>query len=94
MLLPGQLLLIPILLLDEPTAALDAEAEQQVMQSIRTVSARRTTFLITHRLSTLVASDKVIYLVNGRIVEMGTHGKLLAQGGLYAKAALSEEVRA
>jgi len=81
----------PILLLDEPTAALDSEAEQQVMQSIRTVSAHRTTFLITHRLSTLVASDRVIYLVNGRIVEMGTHGKLLAQGGLYAKAVLSEE---
>lgn len=82
----------PILLLDEPTAALDTEAEQQVMQSIRTVSAQRTTFLITHRLSTLVASDRVIYLVNGHIVEMGTHGQLLAQGGLYAKAVLSEEV--
>lgn len=84
----------PILLLDEPTAALDAEAEQQVMQSIRTVSAHRTTFLITHRLSTLVASDRVIYLVNGRIVEMGTHGTLLKQGGLYAKTVLSEEVGA
>ena len=82
----------PILLLDEPTAALDAEAEQQVMQSIRKVSAFRTTFLITHRLSTLVASDRVVYLVNGRIVEMGTHGKLLEQGGLYAKTVRSEEV--
>jgi len=83
----------PILVLDEPTAALDAEAEQQVMQSIRTVSAHRTIFLITHRLSTLLASDRVIYLVNGRIVEMGTHGTLLEQGGLYAKTVLGEEVR-
>ncbi|MBP2626327.1 MAG: Xenobiotic-transporting ATPase [Firmicutes bacterium] len=82
----------PILLLDEPTAALDAESELQVMQSIRKVSAHRTTFLITHRLSTLVASDRVIYLVNGRIAEMGTHGKLLKQGGLYAKTVLSEDV--
>jgi len=82
-----------ILLLDEPTAALDTEAERQVMQSIRRVSAQRTTFLITHRLSTLVSSDKVIYLVNGRIVEMGTHGSLIEQGGAYAKMVFSQEVR-
>jgi subfamily B ATP-binding cassette protein MsbA len=83
-----------ILLLDEPTAALDTEAEKQVMESIREVSKNRTTFLITHRLSTLMISDKVVYLMNGQIVEMGTHGELIKQGGAYAKAVLSEELRA
>jgi len=81
----------PILLLDEPTAALDAEAEQQVMESIRKVSAKRTTFLITHRLSTLTESDKVIYLVNGHVAEMGTHKKLMNQGGIYAQTVLSQQ---
>lgn len=82
-----------ILVLDEPTAALDAEAEQQVMEAIRKVSQNRTTFLITHRLSTLVDTDRIIYLANGRIVEMGTHKELIAQGGIYSKAVLSEELR-
>ena len=82
-----------ILLLDEPTAALDAKAEQQVMESIRKASINRTTFLITHRLSTLIPSDKVIYLENGQIVEMGTHEELITQGGTYARAVLSEQVQ-
>lgn len=84
----------PILLLDEPTAALDAEAERHVMGAIRKVSAHRTTFLITHRLSTLVETDRVIYLSNGRIVETGTHANLIKQNGQYAKAVLSEKVGA
>lgn len=81
-----------ILVLDEPTAALDAQSEQQVMAAIRAVSRGRTTFIITHRLMTLVDSDKVIYLANGRILEAGTHAELVAKGGLYAKAVLSEEM--
>jgi subfamily B ATP-binding cassette protein MsbA len=80
-----------ILLLDEPTAALDTAAEKLVMGSIRKVSKKRTTFLITHRLSTLLESDKVIYLANGRIIEMGTHAELIQQGGVYAKTVRSEE---
>lgn len=82
-----------ILVLDEPTAALDAEAEQQVMEAIRKVSKNRTTFLITHRLSTLLETDQVIYLMNGQIVEMGTHKELIELGGIYSKAVLSEELR-
>jgi subfamily B ATP-binding cassette protein MsbA len=61
----------PILLLDEPTAALDAQAEKQVMEAVRNASIGRITFMITHRLSTLVASDKIIYLANGRVVDKG-----------------------
>lgn len=82
-----------ILVLDEPTAALDMDAEQQVMEAIRKVSKNRTTFLITHRLSTLIESDRVIYMVNGQIIESGMHQELIAQGGSYAKAVLSEELR-
>ena len=83
-----------ILLLDEPTAALDAAAEKLVMESIREVSKNRTTFLITHRLSTLIDSDKVVYLVNGQIIEMGTHGELMKKSGAYARAVMSKELRA
>lgn len=75
-----------ILLLDEPTAALDAEAEKQVMNAIRKVSVGRTTFIITHNLATLAASDKIVYLVNGKVLEQGYHSELLERGGLYAKA--------
>ncbi|MBP2641602.1 MAG: putative multidrug export ATP-binding/permease protein [Firmicutes bacterium] len=81
-----------ILLLDEPTAALDAQAEKQVMEAIRQVSVGRTTFIITHRLSTLLPSDKVIYLVDGQIVETGLHEELLRCGGLYAQAVQREEL--
>ncbi|GMB00857.1 ABC transporter ATP-binding protein [Pelosinus sp. IPA-1] len=84
----------PILLLDEPTAALDTEAEKLVMESIRKVSENRTTFLITHRLSSLLDSDKVICLMNGRITEAGTHAELIERGGVYAKAVFNEELQA
>lgn len=62
------------------------------MESIRRVSVNRTTFLITHRLSTLAKSDKVIYLVNGQVAEIGTHGRLMEQGGIYSKAVLDQQV--
>jgi len=82
-----------ILLLDEPTAALDAHAEKQVMEAIRQVSLGRTTFIITHRLATLLPSDKVIYLVNGQIAETGSHEKLIRGGGPYAQAIQREELQ-
>lgn len=76
----------PIFLLDEPTAALDAQAEKQVMAAVRKAGFGRTTFIITHRLSTLIASDKIVYLKQGQIAEMGTHEELMKSNGLYAKA--------
>lgn len=75
----------PLLLLDEPTAALDSHSEKLVLNAVRQVSTGRTTFMITHRLSTLAQSDKVVYLADGHIVECGTHEELVLQGGRYAQ---------
>lgn len=81
-----------ILLLDEPTAALDAQSEKQVMSAIRQASTGRTTFIITHRMSTIMASDRVVYLTDGRVAETGTHQELIDKGGVYARAVQFSEL--
>jgi ATP-binding cassette, subfamily B, heavy metal transporter len=74
----------PILLLDEATSALDSHTEREIQDALDRVSKNRTTLVIAHRLSTVVAADEIIVLDQGRIVERGTHQQLLAAGGLYA----------
>src|SRR5205085_7516184 len=74
----------PILILDEPTAALDSEAEERVMEGLRRLMRGRTVIMIAHRLSTLQTADKIIVLKNGRVAEEGDHEHLLALGGIYA----------
>src|SRR5271169_4093454 len=74
----------PILLLDEATSALDSHTERDIQDALERVSRNRTSLVIAHRLSTIVAADEIIVLDQGRIVERGTHGQLLATGGLYA----------
>ena len=69
----------PILILDEPTAALDAETEHQVLDNIADWGADRVVFLITHRLSTIRSADQIAFLEDGRIVERGTHNELMSQ---------------
>ncbi|GGX65410.1 ABCB family ABC transporter ATP-binding protein/permease [Saccharospirillum salsuginis] len=74
----------PILLFDEATSALDSHAEQAILQAMREVSRNRTSIVIAHRLSTIVDADKIVVLQNGRVVEEGTHPRLLAAEGVYA----------
>ncbi len=74
-----------ILILDEATSALDSRTEQEIQTALRTVSQRRTTLVIAHRLSTVVDADEIIVLQDGQVAERGTHAGLLAAGGLYAR---------
>ena len=73
----------PLLILDEPTANLDALTERKVMASLQALMAGRTTLLITHRLVGLEAADEILVLREGRIVERGRHHELLQVGGVY-----------
>ena len=76
----------PILLFDEATSALDTHTEKEIQANLREVSTGRTTLVIAHRLSTIVDADQILVLDDGEIIEGGTHGDLLAQGGAYASA--------
>jgi len=77
----------PILLLDEATSALDAESERLVQQALDRLMEGRTTLVIAHRLATVRAADRIVVMDRGRIVEEGTHARLSAAGGLYARLA-------
>ena len=74
----------PILILDEPTAALDTESERLVMEALQNLMKGRTVITIAHRLSTIRDAHKIIVLKDGLLVEQGTHDELLANNGLYA----------
>jgi len=75
----------PILILDEATSALDTESEQMVQKALDNLMVNRTTFVIAHRLSTVLHADKIVVLEAGRIVESGTHDDLLTNSGLYSR---------
>lgn len=74
-----------ILILDEPTAALDALTEEEVTEELERLTKGRTTIIIAHRLSTLRFVDRVVVMDEGKIVEEGAHEELLRRGGLYKK---------
>jgi ATP-binding cassette subfamily B protein len=73
----------PILLLDEPTAALDSESERAVQKALDALRAGRTTLVVAHRLQTIVAADHIVVISAGKAVESGTHASLIARDGAY-----------
>jgi ATP-binding cassette subfamily B multidrug efflux pump len=75
----------PILVLDEATSALDSEIEEAIQEQLSNLMAGKTVIAIAHRLSTIAAMDRLVVMDKGRIVEEGSHSRLVARGGLYAQ---------
>src|SRR5690606_7980775 len=73
----------PLLVLDEATSALDAESEAHVQEALDRLLQGRTSFTIAHRLATVVRSDRILVLRDGRVIEEGTHAELVRRGGHY-----------
>ena len=75
----------PVIILDEPTAALDTESEVAVQQAIDALVQDKTVIVITHRLSTISGAQQIIVLSGGQVAESGTHSELLTQNGVYRR---------
>ena len=74
-----------ILVFDEATSSLDSASEQAILQALREVAVNHTALVIAHRLSTIIDADEILVMDHGRIVERGTHARLLIEDGVYAK---------
>jgi ATP-binding cassette subfamily B protein/subfamily B ATP-binding cassette protein MsbA len=75
----------PVVILDEPTAALDSQSEAALLEALDRLREGRTTFIIAHRLSTIRHADRIVVLEQGRITQIGSHEELLNSGGLYQR---------
>lgn len=75
----------PLLILDEATSALDSRTETEILDTLESIAATRTTITIAHRLSTIAGADQILVLDGGEVREIGTHDDLLSRGGLYAE---------
>ena len=80
-----------ILILDEPTSSLDTHFEKYMFHAIRELAAKRTVIIISHRLSTVKAADRVLVLDEGHIVGDGTHDQLLSRSAFYADMVASQK---
>ena len=74
----------PVLMLDEPSSALDARAERELLASVAEGCAGKTVLTVSHRFSTVQAADRIFVLEDGRLVESGAHDDLVHSGGVYA----------
>jgi ATP-binding cassette subfamily B protein len=74
----------PVVVLDEPTSSIDAEAEAEIFGHLQEIAAGATTLLIAHRFSTVRMADRILVIKHGQIIEDGTHQELLALDGTYA----------
>lgn len=84
----------PLLILDEPTSSLDRENRHAVLQALHTISAGRTTFMITHDLKEIEHADVILHIEGGALVESGSHAELMVADGSYAQLVNSEYVQA
>lgn len=73
----------PILVLDEATSALDLESEHSIQESLELLAKDRTTFIVAHRLTTITHADRIVMIEQGKVVETGTHKKLMEKQGAY-----------
>ena len=74
----------PVLLLDEPTSAVDVETEKEIQQALKKIAKGRTVITVAHRLSTIMDADVIYVFEQGKIAEQGTHTQLMECGGVYA----------
>jgi len=81
-----------ILLLDDPTAAIDPEPEHEILEAIESAIRGRTTFIVAHRLATLKRADRILILDKGRLAQFGTHEELIAQDGLYRSSVSIQDI--
>ena len=75
----------PILVLDEPTSAMDADTEREVQMALASLAEGRTVIMVAHRLSTVVGAGNIIVLDGGKVVQQGTHEELLSENGMYRR---------
>ena len=79
------LALPPILILDEATSSIDTRTEQKIQEAFHKLMRGRTSFIVAHRLQTIMDADKIIVMKDGHIIETGNHEELLTEGGFYSE---------